>query len=54
MNLEELQDAINKKRQELDQLVLIPSLDLCTGEILKMSQELDTLIAAYLKLTYSK
>ena len=54
MDSKELEVAINKKRQELDQLVLAPSLDLCTGEILKMSQELDVLISEYLNLTYSK
>jgi hypothetical protein len=51
MDLDKLQIAINKKRQELDQLVLTPSLDLSTGEILKVSQELDVLISAYLELT---
>ena len=50
MELKELQIQIEQKRYELNKLALSKITDLSSDDIVKISNELDTLIAAYIDL----
>ncbi len=49
--LKELETRIQQKRQELNQLILLNMKDLSSDEILRLSNELDCLISAYIDLS---
>ena len=51
MERKDLQKQIEQKRHELNQLVLSQLSDLSSDEILKISNDLDHLIAAYIDLS---
>ncbi|WZL77499.1 aspartyl-phosphate phosphatase Spo0E family protein [Eubacteriales bacterium mix99] len=51
MELKELETRIQQKRQELNQLISLHMEDLSSDEILRMSNELDGLISAYIDLS---
>jgi hypothetical protein len=50
MDIMELQKRIEKKREELNEIAACNSDNLCTQEIIRISHELDELIAAYLEI----
>ena len=49
--LKELETRIQQKRQELNQLILLNMKGLSSDEILRLSNELDCLISAYIDLS---
>ncbi len=51
MELKELEIRIQQKQQELNQLILLNKEDLSSNEILRLSNELDDLISAYIDLS---
>ena len=51
MELKELETRIQQKRQELNQLILLNMKGLSSDEILRLSNELDCLISAYIDLS---
>jgi len=51
LELKELQIQIEQKRYELNKLALSKITDLSSDDIVKISNELDTLIAAYIDLS---
>jgi len=51
LELKELETRIQQKRQELNQLILLNMKGLSSDEILRLSNELDCLISAYIDLS---
>ena len=51
LELKELEIRIQQKQQELNQLILLNKEDLSSNEILRLSNELDDLISAYIDLS---
>lgn len=52
MDLHSLSEKIEKKRKDLMNMIIDKSMELTDKDIIKISNELDELIALYIKQTY--